>query len=203
MILSEWLTLLAIALNLITLGVVISQTRIAKKSYDMSAESFKKDKQIREISLLPKMYFVIHVQIEFDKWIKTLNEIKTELEIVARDGSEQALKQIAEKGPKSCEGLVERFMYEKSPNWLAELYMSGAKHYYNSMTNLKSLWNDKTEKGNLFMINQYDVAESLIDRFKESIYFLEELKRYINDAIPDVILLTPDSISDDRFLSKN
>ena len=93
-------------------------------------------------------------------------------------------------------------MYEKSPDWLAQLYMSGAKHYYNSMANLKYLWDENTGKGNLFMIKHDDKSEDLIDIFEESIYFIEKLKNYIKDTIPDAVLLAPDSISDERFLSK-
>lgn len=110
--LSEWLTLIAVVLNIVTLAVVVSQTKIAKRSFDISAESYNKDKQIREITLLPKMHFLIHTKIKFDQWLMTLSQIKNELEVI------------------------------------------------------------------------------------------EELNEYIKDAIPDVILSTPESISDDSFLSE-
>lgn len=199
--LSECLTLFAVVLNIITLVVVYTQTKIAKKSFDISAESYNKDKQIKEITLLPKMHFLIHTKIRFDKWIMTLTQIKNELEVFAQDGNDQALKQISEESPE-CNGLVDRYMYENSPDWLAQLYMSGAKHYFNSMSCLKGLWDIRAGKGNLYMIKHDDGVEDLIDRFNESIGFVEKLNEYIKDAIPDVILSTPESISDESFLSE-
>lgn len=200
---SDLIALAAIFLNLITLGIVIFQTKLSKNSFDISNSSFQKDKQIRELEILPKMHFVIHVQLRLEEWKEKVQNIKEQLEIAVENQNHQALKEISSLGRITPKGLVVRFMYEECPDWLSEVYITGAKYYYYVAAPLKDVWDEKENKGRMFLCeknNEY--SDSIIERCDESIYYLNQLLKYIEDAIPSVFLNSPESLADSKFLTE-
>lgn len=189
----------ALLLNTITLAIVFYQTKLSKKGFQLSKTSFDTDKKIREMSIVPKMYFVLHVQLKIEEWIYNIQKLKEEMEIALKDNNENALENIANKGLKTCKGLVNKFYYEKNPDWLSEIYIAGAKYYYYVFAPISGLWDEKNKKGRMNLLN-WD-GDSLIARCDESEAHLKKLLEYINDFVPEVFKEVPDSISDYKFLS--
>lgn len=200
---SDILTIVALIFNFITLLIVLYQTKLSKEAYEISERAFNNDKMIKELEQLPKINFVIHVNIQFDKWIRYLTDVSEQLYIIKRDNNGVALKQISENAPKTCKGLVESSYYEQAPEWLQEIYMCGAKYYYNSTANLSNLWDNKNNLGRLDMLENKDGLESIIERIENSLQSIKELQGYINNKMPMVILNTPESISDRKYLSED
>ena len=200
----EIVGLVALILNIITLFIVIYQTRLSRKSFQISEISFKENNKVREMSIVPKMHFVIHVKIQIEKWIENIKNIREEMELAVKDNNDKALKQISKRGLKSCKGLVDKFYYEKSPDWLAEIYMASAKYYYSAYAPISNLWDEKENKGRLYaLVKNSEYSETLIDRCNETEMQLTKLLGYINNVIPNVLMEVPESISDDKYLNDN
>lgn len=201
MSIGEMIGIGALILNIITLIIVIYQTRLSREGFQLSKTSFDKDKRIREMSIVPKMHYVIYVQIQIEKWIDRIKVVKEEMELALKDGNNRALEHVASQGLKTCKGIVNKFYYENSPDWLSEIYMTGAKYYYYVFAPICELWDYNGNEGRMFLLEEK--GDSLIDRCDESEFHLRKLLEYIDDSVPSIFTEAPDSIPDDKFLSDN
>ncbi len=183
--------------NFLTLVLVLMQTKISKDTLIIANQSLIDDKKIREIQMLPKMNFVIHVQIQLETWLIFLQQTREELELAIENDNGDALETISGYGEKIPEGIIDKFMYEHSPGWLSEIYEAGAQYYYACVTTLSSLWDMNEKKGRL------PYCDSVIERFNEHIYAIEELLKYIHNTIPLVFLNAPARLSVDNFMAKD
>lgn len=199
----QCLTIISLALNFIALIYVIKQTKLAKKSFDIANESFVKDKQIRELELLHNLYPITQVEARFNRWLEDLGNIKIELEVISKNKDENALKQIAQRGLKTSKGLIDKNALGSSDDWLLQIYVTGARYYYYSMAELNNLWDDDKQKGNLHLLEPSKTIERIFDRLETSINSIVELKDYIKNAIPGVILEAPASLSDELYTLVN
>jgi hypothetical protein len=191
---TEIITLSALVINTLALLFVISQTILSRKSLNATKQSIEEAKRARQLEALPKFGWVIHVQVDLEKWHKDLLEKKEQLEkaIIANDGV--VLQQIAERSPQQPRDLrLPRFLYQNMPSWIREIWMSGAQHYYNAASPLLFLWRDNEPN--------FSYAKSWTnERGKESIDAISILLDYIKDMVPPVILDTPASINEEEFL---
>jgi hypothetical protein len=193
---TDFLGLIAIFLNIFVLAIATYQTYLSRKSLDITRQTIEDDRKLRELELLPKANFIIHVNIYLDKWIDEIDRTKEEIEIAFHDKNDFAFKDIAERSLKSPECLVDEHMYKRSPDWLAEIYISAAKYYYNCLSITHSLWDQKQEEARYYMV------EDITTRCNESLVHLRSLKGYMDDVIPDSYLDAPDSIPDYKFFGK-
>jgi len=191
---NELLTVIALVVNTIALILVIVQTNATKKGVEYSKLSFEKDIKIRSVSMLPKANYIIHVVIKLEEWMKTLRELENELKIAIQEANMENFHVISEKYHTLPQNLVSRIYYEDSPDWLSEIYMSSAKHYYNVMSTASGL-NRRTHDD-----TRMSIANDVMDRIIESKTHIMILKSFVDTAIPESYLSTPDSMRDDSFL---
>lgn len=89
---------------------------------------------------------------------------------------------------------LHKYSYNNMPSWLRELWASGAQYYYDAIAPLYAVY--KNGEPN------YNYTQSWInERGKDSLRAISKLLEYFEDMAPDVILNTPASISNERFLS--
>lgn len=113
----------ALLLNLITLGIVLWQTSITRSALLIADESNIRDIKTRQLETLPRANLIIYVQMKQDQWVDKIEKVKEQIEVALKDENPDAIKEISEIGLKAPKGLVDRFIYEKSTGWLAEILL--------------------------------------------------------------------------------
>ena len=184
--------------TLVALATAIYQSILARRSLDEAKKAIDEDKRSRQLSMIPKMYWVIAVQMRIDRWLKDLKEIKVKtLEATKkRDGDMlRAITITVPRHPKDIVMKIDSLDYEKMPDSLREIMISGAQYFYDAISPVFYLWTE--EKGPL-----WDYASSIQERLDDSISALEKLKHLIIELVPGVILETPASINERDFLKK-
>jgi len=190
----EIATLIALFINTIALIVVIYQTHIAKRSLTITSKSIDDAKTQRQLEILPKFTWVIEVQVQLEYWKKDLQERRDILERGVKKKNDEMVKKASDTRIKSPKDLsLNRFLYDNMPSWLRELWMAGAKYYYDAIASLPYVYKD--EKPN------YSYAQIWIKECGEdSLQGISKLLEYLKDMVPPVILNTPASLSDKDFL---
>ncbi|WP_372999765.1 hypothetical protein [Lutispora sp.] len=192
---SDIIALIALTLNLITLIIVIYQTNLTRKSVNIANESIDRDRKVRQLEMLPRANFIIHVGLRIDQWLDEIEQVREDLSLACKDENAIALREIAKRGLHSPKGLVDSSFYEKSPDWLAEIYMSAARFYYPCIGPLYELWDEEINKANFF------ICKSIIERCAETEVHLLKLRSYLINLIPDSYLEAPASLPDRSYLS--
>ena len=190
------LTIAALTLNFIALCVVAYQTNLNRKSLDLAKQSIEEDRKTRQIEMLPRAHFIFNVQYHLKKYIGNIEKITNELQKASKNRNEENLKEISSKALVSPKGLVEKFSYEKGPNWLFEIWLAGAQYYYDFHAPLRNLWIEKGSRP------YWELVPDLIERGKENSNHIKELLSYIDQTVPNSYANAPASISDNKFLSE-
>ena len=105
------------------------------------------------------------------------------------------LPQLERFGLETPANMIDKFMFEKGPDWLSTLLVSAAKYHYDTACNFKYLSNHKDDKAG------FSFTTVMINRCRDSIYAIKVILGYVDDMIPAVILNCPASINDDQFLT--
>ncbi|MCK4532503.1 hypothetical protein KAU39_01850 [bacterium] len=184
------MTIFVLLLNVVALLVVAYQTYLTRESLNM-------DRKVRQLEVLPDANHIISVIVVIKRWKTKCDELAQLLKEAIKTKDIKLIHKISKQGKKSPMGLVEKGIYEFAPKWLVNILMSSAQHYYNSVCLMSSIWDEKKQEPNSFMLNK-----NLVVRCKESSQYLSELLNYIKDIIPESYLKTPASINDKRFLSE-
>jgi hypothetical protein len=194
------LTMVALILNIIMLGIVAYQTWLTRKSLDVANQSIQDARTTRQIELLGKHHWVIHVMVELELWQKSIRTTGARILEAATSRNAGDLKSIAAHGIHSPSQLsLRNYDYENMPTWLREIWLSGAQYYYNAICCVGTVWSEKPEPDYYF-----SYAKKLVEeRFAHSDEAISTLRGYIVNMIPQVILNTPASISDEEFLRKD
>jgi len=189
------LTIIALVLNFLALIVVTIQTILTRNALDAARDSIESSRKARQMEILPRASFIITVQNDLRQWKTEFQTTITTLEEISARQDAAALHAIALQGLTSPKGLVNRHMYERSPNWLSVIWVTGAQYYYNAKAPQRELWRDNTNQPN------FNFIDMMIVRYRDSITGLTSLLSYINDIVPEAYLESPASIGDDAFLS--
>ena len=191
---SEIITLIVLMINTLALIFVICQTCLSKKSLHATKQSIDEAKRSRQLEVLPKFTWVIHVQGDLERWYKDLSNKKKQLEEAISINDVNALERISKESPRDpSEVGLSRFLYNNMPSWIREIWISGAQYYYDAASPLSFLWKDG--KAN------FHYAEKWIqERGRESIEAISTLLDYLHDMVPLVILNTPAGIDEENFL---
>jgi len=192
-LLSENVIPIALFVNTIALIVVIYQTHIAKKSLAITKESIDDAKTQRQLEILPKFTWVIEVQVQLKCWKEDLQERKDTLQIGINEKNKEMFEKASAVRINSPRDLsLNKFLYDKVPSWLRELWMSGAQYYYNAIAPLPYVFKDKKPN--------YSYAKNWAEeRGQDSLQAISKLLEYLEDMVPPVILNTPASLSDKDF----
>lgn len=188
------ITLIALVINTLALLVVAYQTWLTKRALRAAKESIDDAKVERQLEVLPKFTWVIHVQVDLEKWKSDLFKKRQELREAIRARDATILQRIARGSPKQPQELgLRRFVYDNMPSWIREIWMSGAQYYYDAASPLSFVWRDGAA--------HFGYAESWVnDRGQASERAISTLLSYIKDMVPPVVLSTPASLSDNDFL---
>ena len=185
----------AFVATLITLGISIYQSRLARKSLDAARKSIDEDKRSRQLSAVPKISWVIQVDMYLERWIKELNEIKIKTSNACLKKDENALEQLAKNAPSNPQDVgIDKFIYDNLPDNLRIILMSGAQYFYNAAVAAGPMWKTKDQCA------WWDYAVEIQKRYDESILALGKLKKLTSEIIPDVLLYTPASLNDGEFI---
>ncbi len=191
---TDILTLLAIILSAIAVGFAAYQAILNRKALVAARKSIEMSTRTRHIEMLPKAGFAIHVDMKLSNWISDLSKVIELSQQAMGNKDDELLKELAGKGLKSPDHLVDKFMYEKAPPWLSEIYISSAQFYYDAKAPQVALWGFSSEAGN------YSYIPSFIERCEDSINHIRQFKSYLDDIVPRAYLETPASINDDKFI---
>lgn len=191
----EQIAIAALIINTIVLLYVIHQNRLANESLRATKKSIDDSKRQRQLEILPKFTWVIKVQGDLQRWGEDLKEKQDNLLIALINRDKNILKELSDnyiKNPKDL--MIDKFLYDRMPPWLKEIWMSGAQYYYDAMASMQYLFEEKN-------IPRYSLAETLKDRCADSEEAINILLKYIKDMVPPVILNTPASLSDNNFIT--
>lgn len=188
----EIITIITSTGTLIALIFTIHQTQIARKSLKQTRESIDQETRNRQISLLPKFEWIIQVDTKLSSWEKELEDESKKLKELYKNKDSREIDTTKKliNDPKDL-GLS-KYQYENMPNWLSQLWLSGAQYYFNAiaLSDYKCLKNT-------------DLIRMRYERCDESVCAITKIRHYINDMVPGVILETPASIENSEFFSKD
>lgn len=186
------ITIVTSIATLAALGFTIYQASLAKKALLETKKSIDQEKVNRQISLLPKFQWIIQVEVELKMWQEELEEMSKKLTEAVTNKNETILKEFPHSRIKKPSDLhLSEYQYKEMPNWLSQLWISGAQYYYSGLGSSEYLYKDNKP--------DYFFAEMLIKRCGESSRAIALLRGYISDMIPEVILETPASVSTSEF----
>lgn len=176
----------------VALCVTIYQARLTRKGLAETRKSIDQEKMNRQISMLPKFDWIIQVDVELNQWQKELKKRSARLKEAMEKKDSTILEELSKSRTNRPSDLrLSKYEYDHMPDWLAQLWLSGAQYYYDAMASMQALYKDgKAEFG---------LAELLLQRSVECSHSISELRGYIADMVPDVILETPASVNNAEF----
>ena len=193
-----FIALVAVLLNLVTLLIVLYQTLLTRSAVKAARVSADVDKKMRYLQGLTHSSHVTEVLVRMDDWVKGLEAVNHDLH-EARKGDLAALKRVSDAGLKNPRGLIDRFMYESAPPWLAVIWLAAAQHYYGTMGAINYLW-DETKGTTRFGADiDFAIDPLILGRVEDSIRHIRDLVDLIRETLPDAYLESPDRIREDRF----
>ena len=193
---ADWVSIVAVSLSIVALGIASYQMYLSRKSVDAARQTLDNERRARVIEILPRARWVIQVQWHLERWRGDLQKVGESLTTALKKREDSMLQEVAEGGLKSPKGLVPRFVYEHAPDWLATILMTGAQYYYHCRAPTISLWDP--EKGQ----PDYGLAEMLLQRCEECVKEISTLLGYIDVMVPATYLNSPASIAEEKFLDR-
>jgi len=110
-------------------------------------------------------------------WQEKSEENYKKLTGALADKDDEVLKELCNKHIKKPSDLgLSKYQYEKMPEWLSQLWLSGAQYYYEGLGSMEYLYKDGQP--------DYGLAEMLVNNCAESSYALAQLRTYISDMVP-------------------
>jgi len=186
------ITIITSLATLLALGFTIYQARLTRDTLLETKKSIDQEKVNRQISLLPKFEWIIEVEVELKHWQEDLEKRSKKLEEAFTKKDHGILEELSKTKTRNPSDLrLSKYQYEKMPDWLSQLWLSGAQYYYDAMASMQFLHKDG--KG------EFGLAEMLYQRCDNSSHSIVKLRGYISGMIPEVILETPASTRSGEF----
>lgn len=186
------ITVITSITTLIALGFTVYQARLTRDTLIETKKSIDQEKVNRQISLLPKFEYIIEVDVELKHWQEDLEERSKKMKMALERKDSGILEELSKTRTRKPNDLrLSKSQYEKMPDWLSQLWLSGAQYYYDAMASMQFLYKDN--KG------EFGLAEMLYQRCDGSAHSISELRGYISGMIPEVILETPASTRNGDF----
>lgn len=192
----EVLSLAASLATLIALALSIWQTILSRRSLEAARKSIEDASLGRQLATLPEAGWVIEVQVALDHWHDELERRRDNIRRALLNKDASLLKEASKTHIKKPSDVgLHPFLLDKMPEWLKQLWFSGAQYYFNAAVCLPYVMKDASETPN------WDYAISFVDeRCTDSILAIEKLRSYIREMVPLVILQTPASVSSAEFV---
>ena len=181
-------------ITLAAIGIAIWQSVLARKSLDIAKQAIDDETKIHQLSALPKLSEIISVQTQINYWIENLKTNIEKMSGALKSKDKTIIEQIVLKAPRQPKDVIlHKMIYDGAPENLKQIFMSGAQYTYNAFTSNYYLLNGNGEP-------KWDLVSEVIKSHKNSLYYVEELKKLILNMVPDVILNSPASINNNEFL---
>ncbi len=190
----ETISVVALLINASVLLLVLYQSYLSTKSLKAAHKDMAEEQKERQLLFLPKLEIVLEVRMQLKRWERDLIEKRNKL--IEAEGKKKGaiLKEIAKESPEKPNDLgLSKEMYKEMPGWLREMWISGAKYYYEAALDLNHT-HDSTA-------NFHEARDWINGQGKKSIEALQTLLKYTKDMIPPVILHTPSGFEDEEFLN--
>ncbi len=191
---TEVATIAALVLNAVALGLVAYQTWLTGKSLRTTNRSLELSIKTMQVEMLPNANWVIHVRVALESWIADLQKVVEDYKVASKKRDADRIKAIAGGGLNSPRGLVSSFGTKHAPSWLTTIWLAGAQYYYDAKAPQTSLWGASTDTPS------FDFVPDFILRCEDSLRGLQQLLRLIDDVVPEVYLICPASVNNDKFL---
>ena len=192
---SDIISLIALVVALAALCISVYQAFVGQRSLEPSRRAIKHSLRSTHLTLLPKANFVIYLRTKLEKWIKHLEHATQQMHRAAATEDPHLLVALSEGAPQSAQDIIDRPMYELSPEWLRVLLTCGAQHYYAAVCNFHPLSEFQDADSG------FGFTSDLIQRCGKSHFYLKELLSYVDELVPEAYLQCPASIKDEAFLT--
>lgn len=192
---ASMLSILALLVNTVALLVVIYQTRQSRQALDLTRDSLKLDTKVRQAELIPHVYSVGFVDLKLKDWISELRKTISSLSQAKDNDNPTLVTRLANGARTSPAGLVEKHTYENGPEWLSNILLAGAQHYYSFHGALRSLSLSVDEGQNL----DWDQVGQIICIGEQTTEMLAELRSFVEWVIPSAVGEAPSSIDPKAF----
>lgn len=187
-------TIVALTLNFCALLFAGYQALLTRKALEAAKEGIEHARRSRHLEFLPQAGWIIQVRVSLEQWQEGLNKAIELLEEALRKKDGATLREISERTRESPKGLADRFVYEHAPDWLGNILMAGARHYYDAVASMIYLWSQEKNESN------FGLAEMLLPRCKASATYISSLIEYLNDLVPEPYLQASASLGDEDYL---
>ncbi len=183
-------------LNVVVLAIVFWQTLLTRRSAKIAERAFLADRQIRELSDLPKSGYLFPAIMCLRRWRDHMQQLIDERDSLLTRIEQGDHTLAKEHGVQEPAGLVDSYLYEQAPEWLRVLAVTGAQYYYNC-TCLLARWS-----GTGPLISSDLFLTGVIPRAREGATRITEMLTYLEHRLPDWYANSPASLSDRDFLDK-
>ncbi|MFW6283409.1 MAG: hypothetical protein ACOC1P_05150 [Minisyncoccales bacterium] len=192
---TEIISTIALIINAIVLLLVVYQSYLSNKTLEAAYKDIEEEQKEREILFLPKLEILLEVRMQLRKWERDLRKKREEIEGAIKIQKDPILRELAENSPEKPSDLkLSKERYESMPGWLREMWISGAKYYFEAVEDLNHTY-DSTA-------NFHEAKDWKNGQSKKSIEALQTLLKYTKDMIPPVILHTPSGFKDEEFFKE-
>lgn len=186
-------SVVSIAIAMFSLSLSVYQGYLSRQALKLTRKSIDDDIRSRQLINLSHSSWAINVLVKIEIWIGDVTNLKNDIVRAINENNDTLLSKVASRGlNKPSDVRIMRFDYDKMPSALREIMMSGAQYYYDAMASTINLLSKNRP--------DWKYAHSIIERYDESLIALRQLRFFISDIVPDIILNTPASISDSEFL---
>jgi len=195
MSLTDFIAIIALLVSAGALFLSAYQTWLTRESLLAAKYALDLSRKQEHLGLLPRMHFILDAKVKMENWLKILSEAEGIMNRALEAKDPHLLPQLERLGLDTPKDMIDKFMYEKSPEWLSTLLVTAAQYHYTTACNFRSLSRFKDDE------TYFSFTADLLNRCRESISAIKEILGYLEDMIPDVVLNSPASINDDKFLT--
>lgn len=189
----DWISLITLFVAVFSIGVALWQVWLARKALDDAKKSIENSTMNRQLEALPELISIIEVKLAIEHWITSLDSAIQVLESSEDRIKLEALYKKGQSPPNSVGYHPSEF--DRMPYWLKRIWLSGAQYFYNATAAMVGIYASNNTL-------QSSYLSQIVERCKDSLKALNELRGFIDEMVPRVILNTPASIRDGEFFER-
>jgi hypothetical protein len=192
----ETLTTIALFINAGALVFIGWQTILTRQSVKLSEKTIQEATRIKELADLPKANLVINARLMIERWKTDLQKLIDDEEYIKAQIKANDTTLGTRYGLKSPTGIIDKYIYKTSPDWLQVILTTAAQYYYDCKAAASCLSPGETPEVSLSLLHE------ICERAKVGIHRMTELLSYIDKMVPEWYLYCPASLNDSEFINK-
>src|SRR5690606_20563254 len=111
----------------------IYQAKTAARSLEVTRNSIDQEMRNRQISLLPKFDWIIQTDVELSAWENRLKDESMKLKELHKNKDFEKIDIRRKLITRPGDLYLSKYQYENMPDWLSQLWLSGAQYYFNAI----------------------------------------------------------------------